>query len=79
MAGSYRHVTDKDNNLISNERFPEVVENLGDVYETIEEMWHIIDILANGDKSNIADAHLKYIERVGGNVEYVKNKDFWRE
>jgi len=79
MAGSYRHVTDKDNNLISNERFPEMIENLGDAYETIEEMWYIIDILANGDKSKIADAHLKYIERVGGDVEYAKSKDFWRD
>jgi len=79
MAGSYRHVTDKNNNLISNEHFPDMIENLGDAYETIEEMWYLIDILANGNKSKIADAHLKYIERVGGDVEYVKSKDFWCE
>jgi len=30
--------------LISNERFPEMIENLGDAYEIIEEMWHMIDI-----------------------------------
>jgi len=78
MAGSYRHVTDENNNLISNEDFPNSIENLGDAYETIEEMWHIINILSNGDKGIIRKAWLKYIKRTGGNYEYAKNHDFWK-
>lgn len=77
MAGSYRHITDKDNNLISNEEFPNMIENLGDAYEAIEECWHLIDILSGGDKKKIAAAYLKYIERIGGDVWRVKLKDYW--
>ncbi len=73
MAGSYRHITDKDNNF----RGVELIKNLGDAYEALEECWHFIDILSGGDKEKIAAAHLEYIKRVGGNVEYAKSRDYW--
>lgn len=56
MAGSYKHVTTKNGELISNEKFPEMVENLGDAYEVVEEMYHMIQFLARGDKDKIEKA-----------------------
>ena len=53
MAGSYNHIVDHEGKLISNHVFPCMIENLGDAYEAIEEMWHMIDILSNGDKQLI--------------------------
>jgi len=73
MAGSYRHITDGDNNF----KGIELISDLGDAYEALEECWHIINILSGGDKQKIADAHLEYVRRTGGNVEYVKSEDYW--
>jgi len=46
MAGSYEHVTTRQGNLVSNERFVDMVENLGDAYEMAEEMYGMIWWLA---------------------------------
>jgi hypothetical protein len=73
MAGSYRHITDENNNF----KGIELIGDLGDAYEALEECWYIINILSGGDKQKIADAHLEYIRRTGGNVEYIKSKDYW--
>lgn len=73
MAGSYRHITDENNKF----KGIELINDLGDAYEALEECWHIIDILSKSDKQKISDAHLQYIIRVGGDVEYVKSKDYW--
>lgn len=59
MAGSYKHATNDDGSLRDNESFVQMVENLGDAYETVEEMygmiWYLAD-LANesSDKTKIA-------------------------
>ena len=74
MAGSYRHITDKDNNFIG----IDLIENLGDAHEALEECWHLINILSENDKDKIAAAHLKYIERINGDVEYVKKTNYWK-
>lgn len=42
MAGSYNHITDNQGNLIPNEDFPDMIENLGDAYEMAEEMYGMI-------------------------------------
>jgi hypothetical protein len=47
MAGSYKHVITDRGNLVSNERFPELIENLGDAYEMAEEMYGMIWWLAH--------------------------------
>jgi hypothetical protein len=73
MAGSYRHIVDENNNF----RGLELIDDLGDAYEALEECWHIINILSEGDKSKIAAAHLEYVRRIGGDVEYVKSKDYF--
>jgi len=36
-----------------------------------------IPIKKGGDKQKVADAHLEYIRRVGGDFEYVKSSDYW--
>jgi hypothetical protein len=46
MAGSYYHVVTDDGNLIRSEWFPNVIENLGDAYEAIEELYGMIWFLA---------------------------------
>ena len=56
MAGSYKHIIDKKGDLITNEKFANSLENLGDAYEMAEECWYLIQILANGDKDKIDKA-----------------------
>lgn len=63
MAGSYNHIVDENNQLISNEEFPIMIENLGDAYEMAEECWWLINILADFDKSKIEAAHQEYLNR----------------
>lgn len=46
MAGSYGHVTDDEGRLLSNEDVVSMLENGGDVYEAVEEMYGMIWWLA---------------------------------
>lgn len=46
MAGSYNHVVTKNGNLVSNESFVNMIENLGDAYEMTEELFGMIWWLA---------------------------------
>jgi len=46
MSGSYNHVVKDDGNLASNERVVSMLENGGDVYEAVEEMFGMIWWLA---------------------------------
>ena len=52
MAGSYRHCTTKDNATAPDFTF-ELIDNMGDAYEACEEMWHVIQVLAGGDQTEI--------------------------
>lgn len=70
MAGSYSHIVDKNNKF----KGIELIGDLGDAYEALEECWHMIDILSGSDKDKIDQAHYEYLKRVGGNVDYAKNK-----
>ena len=47
MAGSYNHVTPYGGKLLGPGRFPQFIENLGDAYETVEEMYGMIWALAD--------------------------------
>lgn len=51
MAGSYKHIITDHGNLVSNERFAQMVENLGDAYEMTEEMYGMIWFLAYSEDS----------------------------
>lgn len=46
MAGGYGHVVQKDGNLASNHRVTGMLENGGDMFETVEEMYGMIWFLA---------------------------------
>jgi len=61
MAGSYNHAISDDGQLLRNADFVRMVENLGDAYETAEEMygmiWHLAADLdrASGGTRKTAD------------------------
>lgn len=46
MAGSYDHVIQDDGNLASRERMADMLENGGDVFDAVEEMYGMIWLLA---------------------------------
>lgn len=46
MAGSYHHMTTGSGKLRSSESFTDLIENLGDAYETAEECYGMIWWLA---------------------------------
>ena len=48
MAGSYNHITTEDGSLASPRRMLTILDNGGDVFETIEQMYGMIWYLANG-------------------------------
>ena len=48
MAGSYRHCVDESGALVSNTELNWLLENGGDVYEAVEEMYGMIWFLAGG-------------------------------
>lgn len=47
MAGSYNHIINEKGDLRDNERFVDMIENLGDAYEMAEELYGMIWWLAN--------------------------------
>lgn len=52
MAGSYNHIVTNAGNLGSNERVVSMLENGGDVFEAVEEMFGMIWFLAGGTPDN---------------------------
>lgn len=62
MAGSYGHCVDDDGRLVSNEDLAGMLENGGDVYEAVEELYGMIWLLANGDAGLVEDARQRYEE-----------------
>lgn len=60
MAGSYDHATTKSGKLRSNETIFDMLENGGDVYEALEEMYGMIWYLAEGQAHNVEEARKNY-------------------
>lgn len=56
MAGSYNHIITDRGNLVSNEMFTRMIENLGDAYEMTEEMYGMIWWLAYSEDSCVDPA-----------------------
>ena len=48
MAGSYHHCVDDDHRLLAQPGMAGMLDNFGDVYEAIEEMYKMIWALAEG-------------------------------
>jgi len=55
MAGSYNHVVTDHGNLASNERVNGMLENGGDVFEAVEEMFGMIWYLATQHNNEEAE------------------------
>lgn len=55
MAGSYRHIINRDGSFIGDD-LTEMIENLGDAHEALEECYDMIQYLTGGDKHRIAVA-----------------------
>lgn len=49
MAGSYKHIVNEEGQFVGGE----LLENGGDVYEGVEEMYGMIWLLADGDASKV--------------------------
>lgn len=67
MAGSYGHIVTPKGNLVSNETFTGMIENLGDAYEMTEEMYGMIWFLVYSSGTDdpaamVEDARKKYKE-----------------
>jgi exonuclease VII small subunit len=67
MAGSYGHVVQKDGNLKTNRSIVQSLENGGDVFETVEEMYGMIWFLAGtyayrDPRAAVEDARKQYKE-----------------
>lgn len=74
MAGSYNQVIENDGNLGSNEHVVDMLENGGDVFEGVEEMFGMIWYLASKNvgtwdhEANMVDQKV-WVDRVKGWVE----------
>ena len=66
MAGSWRHMTGRTGRFLNNENFCQMVENLGDAYETAEECFGMVWYLASelGDVTGTAPRTLVEAARV---------------
>lgn len=62
MAGSYKHIITDQGNLVSNESFAYMINNLGDAYEMSEEMFGMIWWLAGTMPSENADQIKERVE-----------------
>lgn len=60
MAGSYRHATTPKGKLRNPKTMIYATENVGDAYETIEEMYGMIWYLAHGEAALVEGARKNY-------------------
>ena len=61
MAGSYKHAVDDAGRLRDWEEMADMAtETQGDAYETIEEMYGMIWLLADGDAAQVEAARQSY-------------------
>lgn len=78
MAGSYHHCiqTLKDGTIRF--RGVELIENLGDAYEALEEMFDMIEFLSGSDKQRILDAHEAHCRKRYGGIHWKQSvKEFF--
>jgi hypothetical protein len=81
MAGSYKHVVDSNGEF----RGVDLIDNLGDAYEALEEMYDMIQYLSRGDKHAIYEAwrigHVakRLPDRLTEEPELFTYERFWSE
>lgn len=64
MAGSYGHTVDDEGKLYRPSIMSDMLENGGDVYEAVEELYGMIWFLADGDPDKVAEARARYDEGI---------------
>jgi hypothetical protein len=64
MAGSYLHIVGRTGRLLSETNLPKMLENDGDVYEAIEEMYGMIWWLADGNANDVEIARRHYLQGI---------------
>lgn len=60
MAGSYLHCVDDDGRLLPPFELSDMLENGGDVWEAVEELYGMIWYLSAGDPERVEDARQHY-------------------
>lgn len=60
MAGSYNHAVNDEGKLRNWRRMTIATETQGDAYETIEEFYGMVWLLAEGDAARVEDARRRY-------------------
>lgn len=60
MAGSFKHC-ERDGTFAF-----DLIENMGDAHEACHQMFWMIHILTNGDRTRIAEAEERYYEMMRG-------------
>lgn len=60
MAGSYRHAVTDDGRLLAPQHIGIACENDGDSYETVEEFYGMVWLLAGGDADRVEKARQNY-------------------
>lgn len=79
MAGSYRHVIDHNGKFLG---LRWQLDNPGDAYETIEEMYWMLQYLSGGSKEKLFEAYKEGYLKPRIPPENLKNivlKDFYPE
>lgn len=56
MAGSFTHILDDDGRLLGPEAMSGMLDTDGDVYETVEQLYGMIWLLADGFPDTVAAA-----------------------
>jgi hypothetical protein len=83
MAGSYRHCVAKNGELYGDQGKELLLDDLGDAYEAIEEMYDMIQYLSAGDRHKIYEAwregHIRKRRpsRLAQEPERFTEQDFW--
>jgi hypothetical protein len=60
MAGSYSHCVTEDGKLRNPYDLAQMLENGGDVYEAVEELYGMVWYLADGDELKVEEARRMY-------------------
>ena len=70
MAGSYHHCIQVLRDGTYRFRGVELLDNLGDAYQALEEMFDMIEHLSGGDRQRILEAHEAHCRKRYGGVHY---------
>lgn len=62
MAGSYQHCVDEQGHLLPPRELAGMLENGGDVFEAVAQMYGMIWFLAEGDAERVDQAQVRWAE-----------------